>query len=130
MGAAERASKQTNGLVLFKRLSFDSPRDGVSLTGENMGIESGFVLVEFIAIGTDVGFVGDVDGLGGRVLGGTGGGGAGWLLWLSFGADGMSFDHVHLVERLGGEALRTVVAFVFQLDEWVDFLGTRKGRGE
>ena len=86
------------------------PGHFVRLALENVLAQFVRVFKEFVAIWTNVGFFWDVGGF--RPIIGHG------LL----AADGMSFDHVHLVEGFGRETLRALVAFVFEFDERVHIL--------
>ena len=70
------------------------------------------VFVQFVAIRTDVGFGWDVRDAFGRVFG----------VESLLPADGMSFDHVHLVERLRRESFRAQITFVLQFDKVIHVL--------
>lgn len=68
------------------------------------------VFKQFVAIRAYVRFFRDVSVFG-QVLG-----------KCLFSTDGMSFDHVHLIERFGREPLRAIIALVFEFDERVHIL--------
>ena len=82
----------------------------VSLTAENVLAQLGRIFIEFVTIRADVG------------LGWNVGTGSEVIRQGLFAAYGVSFDHVHLIERLGGESLRAVIALVLEFDERVHFL--------
>ena len=89
----------------------------IRLTSDNVLAQLICRLVEFVTSRADVRLFRDVGGAFGggfvvRIL----------RVLLQFPTDGMSFDHVHLVERLGSESFRAIVAFVLEFDERVHVL--------